>query len=197
MFCIAYEQKALITLTQDFDALFKLESILIYGTSAIASFVPIYGFLVDLNRAYNKINTYNADLKYIATHDPLTGLINRRSIDEQLKDAYAIYAIHDKKFSIILGDIDDFKKVNDTYGHNVGDIVLKSVATILLDNVNASDYVCRWGGEEMLILTPVDIEEATILADKIRNNHKHTLKENESVCFYFCLFQKGHGLHYD
>ena len=71
---------------------------------------------------------------------------------------------------MILLDIDKFKSVNDIYGHDAGDLVLKSVATLLQDLVRKSDVVCRWGGEEFLILLQqCDAEEASHIGEKIRH----------------------------
>ena len=95
-----------------------------------------------------------------ADKDNLTGLYNRSIADE----AYL------KAQTVIMCDIDDFKLLNDNYGHNFGDVVLKAISKILMDNVRNSDYVIRWGGEEfILFIDHQDIEVATKLAERIRN----------------------------
>lgn len=92
----------------------------------------------------------NKRLEKISKTDPLTGLANRRSLEERYKQAELL----NEEYVLIMGDIDDFKKVNDTYGHNVGDEVLKTVADVFGKSVREEDIVCRWGGEEILIFAP-------------------------------------------
>ena len=77
-------------------------------------------------------------------------------------------------FSFILADIDDFKKVNDIYGHDAGDIVLKRTSKIIMDIIQDEGAVCRWGGEEILILTYKDLSNAINLAEKIRTSVQST-----------------------
>jgi len=108
-------------------------------------------------------------LELISKTDLLTGLYNRRYIIEKIENELINYKENKKNFSLILADIDYFKKVNDSFGHNCGDQVLKSVAQNLQDAVGELGFLSRWGGEEFLILLPeTQIEDARILADKIR-----------------------------
>lgn len=104
-------------------------------------------FYMELMKLINRLNESNEQLDYIATHDALTGLCNRHSI-WQFFDRLGNSG---ESYCIILGDLDDFKKINDTYGHECGDIVLKSVAGIILDKTRDDEMACRWGGEEILI----------------------------------------------
>lgn len=111
------------------------------------------------------------DLEYtykLATTDGLTGLYNHRYFQEQMRKNIANSKRYENKFSLILIDIDFFKKFNDTYGHQAGDAVLKKVAKMMKKNVRSSDLVARYGGEEMaIILTNTGFEEAVITANKI------------------------------
>ncbi|WP_291633197.1 GGDEF domain-containing protein [Clostridium sp.] len=101
--------------------------------------------------------------------DPLTGLYNRRYILEKLEYEFTKYKRTKNNFSIIIADIDFFKKINDKFGHNCGDRVLKIISQSLQAAVREQDSICRWGGEEFLILLPeTEIEGAHILSDKIR-----------------------------
>lgn len=84
--------------------------------------------------------------------DTLTGIPNRRYMTEALDDALCTYYHKNHKFALIMTDIDFFKRVNDTYGHEIGDLVLKDVARILRSGLRTMDVVSRWGGEEFLIL---------------------------------------------
>lgn len=104
----------------------------------------------------------------LATTDGLTELFNHRYFQEQMIQQIATCKRYNTNFSLILIDIDFFKKFNDTYGHQSGDAVLKQVAAKLKKNVRATDFVCRYGGEEMSIILPnTDKEEAVITAEKI------------------------------
>lgn len=104
----------------------------------------------------------------LATTDGLTELYNHRYFQEQMILQVANCKRYNSNFSLILIDIDFFKKFNDTYGHQSGDAVLKQVAQKLKKNVRASDFVCRYGGEEMSIILPnTDKDEAVITAEKI------------------------------
>ena len=108
-------------------------------------------------------------LEWTSKTDPLTGLYNRRYIMERLENEFITYKRSKKKFSIIIADIDFFKKINDTFGHDCGDRVLKVVSKSLQDAVREQDFVSRWGGEEFLLLLPeTEIEGASILVDRIK-----------------------------
>lgn len=111
------------------------------------------------------------DLEYtyaLATTDGLTELYNHRYFQEQMLQNIETGKRYDRNFSLIMIDIDFFKKFNDTYGHQSGDAVLRQVAHLLKKNVRSSDIVCRYGGEEMaIILTQTGQEEALITAQKI------------------------------
>ena len=104
----------------------------------------------------------------LATTDGLTELYNHRYFQEQMIQQVANCQRYNSSFSLILIDIDFFKKFNDVFGHQSGDAVLKQVATKLKKNVRSSDFVCRYGCEEMTIILPnTDKEEAIITAEKI------------------------------
>jgi diguanylate cyclase (GGDEF)-like protein len=105
-------------------------------------------FVMEINTVLKKLGKTNERLNYIATHDALTGLFNRHS----LRELFTELESSDEEYCVIMGDIDDFKKVNDTYGHDCGDIVLKSVAEIIAKNLGVRDVACRWGGEEFLMI---------------------------------------------
>jgi len=108
-------------------------------------------------------------LDAIASKDPLTGLLNRRAMEPHLNQAKATAETKGTLFSLILCDIDDFKKVNDIHGHALGDLVLKTVANTFLSNLRDSDYACRWGGEEFLMLIPGRIDIASGVAERLRS----------------------------
>ncbi len=114
---------------------------------------------------------YNQRLYELAVKDGLTQLYNKRYLLEMLQHHCAEYMVGVEKLAFMLIDIDFFKKVNDTWGHLVGDEVLKRVAHIVADTARDSDVVARYGGEELAVLMPqTDIEGAQILAERIRQN---------------------------
>ncbi|MBE7713225.1 MAG: diguanylate cyclase [Cyanobacteria bacterium SIG26] len=115
------------------------------------------------------IKSRDFDQQYkLATTDGLTELYNHRYFQEQLKLQTSYSKRYNQPLSLIIIDIDYFKKFNDTYGHQSGDAVLKQVASELKKNVRAADIVCRYGGEEMSIILPnTGYEEAVNIANKL------------------------------
>jgi diguanylate cyclase (GGDEF) domain len=106
-------------------------------------------------------------LEWTSRSDPLTGLYNRRYIMEKIEREFK--GPHKGKFSLVIADIDYFKKINDTYGHDCGDYVLQVISKNLMDTVREQDFVSRWGGEEFLLLLPeTEVEGAHTLVDRIR-----------------------------
>lgn len=126
-------------------------------------------FIIETVVAYNKLYTQNKQLDTIANTDPLTGLYNRRTMTTQIMNFLSDYKISKQPFSIIICDIDDFKKINDNYGHEGGDEVLRSLSKIFENLTRDKDFLCRWGGEEFLILLKnTDLDHARIIAERIR-----------------------------
>ncbi len=119
-----------------------------------------------------ELEKYSNKLKKQATTDILTGLANRRKITELLKEEIGkLEEENNNNFNIIMLDIDFFKKVNDNYGHPMGDEVIKIVSNHMQDKVGSEGVVGRFGGEEFLtILYNNDIQQAALLADQIRND---------------------------
>mgnify|MGYP000340470643 CR=1 FL=1 len=104
----------------------------------------------------------------LAVRDSLTGLYNRRYIDEVFYTELDRNRRNNTQFSIVMIDIDDFKKVNDTYGHNIGDQVLFQVSKLILSVSRKVDIVSRWGGEEFLILCPeTNTSKASLAANRL------------------------------
>lgn len=120
----------------------------------------------------------NDKLAHLALHDPLTGLKNRLTLEQDIELAIQKYKEHNAPFAVLMFDIDWFKKVNDEYGHNVGDIVLKEISSILLAAVREGDKVYRAGGEEFVILlNRISYEHTANIAEKIRRIvQKHIFK---------------------
>jgi len=108
-------------------------------------------------------------LRHQSTVDPLTGLYNRRFFDESLKRELARAQRSQSACAVVMIDLDHFKRVNDTYGHEGGDLVLKAASHAILQRVRASDVVCRYGGEELVLMLPdCSADEAEKCAEGIR-----------------------------
>ncbi len=120
-----------------------------------------------------KINQLEDELERVkaeAKQDSLTKLLNKKSFEKILQEYINIYKKYKKIFSLILLDLDNFKQINDTYGHVIGDEVLKHVANVLKQYLRDKDIIARVGGEEFAILLPdVDITIAFKIADRLRN----------------------------
>lgn len=111
----------------------------------------------------------NAKLEHLAITDSLTGLYNRAKTDTSIQAEVNRYHRSHRPFCLVLLDLDDFKKVNDTYGHQAGDTVLKGVARLLRKHTRKVDTVGRWGGEEFLIVLPeTTLKGALVVAQTIR-----------------------------
>ena len=116
-----------------------------------------------------EVQKKNKALHHLATRDPLTGCLNRRAFNEQFDELFEEPKIDGGELSCIMADIDHFKRVNDNYGHGVGDEVIKLFANILHANTRKEDLVGRYGGEEFCIVLPgVTIDQTMLIADRMR-----------------------------
>jgi diguanylate cyclase (GGDEF)-like protein len=104
-----------------------------------------------------------------AETDPLTGLSNRRKIESWLAREFDRALRYERPLSIVMMDIDHFKRVNDSYGHAIGDLVLTSIARRITRRMRVSDHFGRWGGEEFILICPeTDTTDAMLVADRMR-----------------------------
>ena len=125
-------------------------------------------FIGDLNRAEEQ-------LREMASRDFLTSLLNRREAYRQIEEEIARSARSQRPVAFILFDIDHFKRLNDTYGHNAGDMVLKQLAVKLMSALRDYDIACRYGGEEFLVVAPeTGPEECLKLAERLRSTIEST-----------------------
>lgn len=117
----------------------------------------------------DKANTYAEILKH-ATTDALTNLYNRGQFDKRIKQEVASAKRNKTPLCCMMIDVDFFKKVNDTYGHAVGDAILKGVSGVILEQIRESDTACRYGGEEFIVILPfTQISEAQVVAERLRS----------------------------
>ena len=108
-------------------------------------------------------------LEELAALDELTHLLNRRFGVRRLREEFSRASRHGTPLSVMMLDIDNFKAINDTFGHDAGDVVLQTVASVLEANVRSGDVVCRYGGEEFLLAAPgMGLNDAAAMAEKLR-----------------------------
>lgn len=124
---------------------------------------------IRVNSLMKELEQKNKELEEKAVHDDLTGLFNHGYMFEQLSYCQQLSWRYNKPLSVIMFDLDHFKQVNDTWGHQVGDAVLKSVSDIIKDAVRQVDIAGRYGGEEFMIICPeTSLENTLLLAERIR-----------------------------
>lgn len=116
------------------------------------------------------IRKYNKKLEYLADNDLLTNINNRRVFDKKLEDSILIHQRHNQTMNLVFLDIDNFKNINDKFGHVIGDKVIIRIANILKNNIRQTDLLARWGGEEFVIAyINTSLEDALIVTEKLKN----------------------------
>jgi diguanylate cyclase (GGDEF)-like protein len=117
-------------------------------------------------------------LLHLSNHDPLTGLYNRRMLEEQLTKDIQRADRYKHPLSLFMVDIDHFKSVNDTHGHTAGDLIIKAVANVIEELIREIDYSCRYGGEEFAIVLPeTSLTEAGEIAERLRTTIEEKIFE--------------------
>lgn len=129
--------------------------------------------LIWWNRYLNKLNAKltesQSKLELLSVTDPLTKVFNRLKMDEVFNHEIENSSRYHAPLSVIMLDIDYFKKINDDFGHNVGDEILKKIAQLIKSSLRANDFLGRWGGEEFLVVCPsTNLAEALMVAEKLR-----------------------------
>jgi diguanylate cyclase (GGDEF)-like protein len=143
----------------------RFENFLLVAVLLMASILVIY-----ILYQYHNTKATNRELDDLASRDPLTNCYNRRILYLRFNEIFEA-DVMPKQYSVVLADIDFFKSINDSYGHTVGDTVLKGVANILLNNTGGDDTVARFGGEEFCILLPnSNLQQAVEIAEKMRQH---------------------------
>jgi diguanylate cyclase (GGDEF)-like protein len=153
------------------------------------------------NELYDRnieLQTINKKLELLSTTDQLTKLLNRRKINSELEKEWKRATRYGNKFSIIMFDIDWFKKINDTYGHQAGDSVLSEIAQLTKETLRSVDIVGRWGGEEFLVLCPeINLNEAKVLAIKLCStieNYRFTVGATITISAGLCEFDEQESI---
>jgi len=131
--------------------------------------ITVIYFLATFQQRLHRAEQAANLMQRLAFTDDLTGVANRRQMEQLIDAEIARDVRYGRPFSVVIVDIDNFKQVNDTYGHDRGDIILKDLVTQMESSVRASDQVGRWGGEEFLILAPETwLQDAVALAEHVR-----------------------------
>jgi diguanylate cyclase (GGDEF)-like protein len=124
----------------------------------------------ELKNSHQTILAQAEQMRELSVRDALTKLHNRRHFDEQATTLFSHAVRHQRPFSMVIGDIDHFKRINDQFSHATGDAVLRQVGEILRSHMRLSDLVARYGGEEFVIAFPeTELPQAAALCDKLRN----------------------------
>jgi diguanylate cyclase (GGDEF)-like protein/PAS domain S-box-containing protein len=126
--------------------------------------------IIESHRDITETVEMERKLQHIAETDRLTQIFNRMKFDEELKNQIAWASLTHNRFGLIMLDLDHFKQVNDTFGHDVGDQVLKNTVDLLHSIIRKSDILARWGGEEFMIIAPlINADELKTLAESLRS----------------------------
>ncbi|MFB6345732.1 MAG: GGDEF domain-containing protein [bacterium] len=161
------------------DHPFALITMVVTGGLVLVSVLIGHVFYTLIRRNFFKdrrLRRRELEMKHLARHDQLTGLTNRRHFQKLLQEEFERARRYDEIFSVMMIDLDHFKDVNDTYGHQVGDAVLEELGTLIESDIRVSDFASRYGGEEFCVVLPeTDLEGARKLADRLRKRLKDTV----------------------
>lgn len=164
-YCKSHEPYVILSSSTN-DAFQIVNTLAIFCSIAMIAYI----FSTDTQALEGKLIEYNERLQKQANTDMLTGLYNRRKTIEYLD---TLLNSSDNQTSICLCDIDFFKRVNDTYGHNIGDVVLKTLAQTFQKELPKDSFISRWGGEEFLLIFPkLNGDEANIALETLRQKIK-------------------------
>ncbi len=142
----------------------------------------IYNMAVSLKQAFEELKEKQRELEELAYYDPLTGLPNRRFFFEHANLILESAKRYKNHFALLLMDLDHFKKINDVYGHEAGDLLLKSFADVLRKNSRKSDLPARLGGEEFVLLMPnTNVQQGKVVAERIRQQFQNSVVVHRGV----------------
>ncbi len=126
--------------------------------------------MLEIKQEADEIRKRSQELEFESVRDSLTGLFNRKAYDDKIDETIAHVSRYSIDASLLVCDIDYFKKINDTFGHKVGDLALKKLAQLLKTRLRQNDFVCRYGGEEFAVILPhTDLKGAKQAAEGIRS----------------------------
>ncbi|USB34191.1 GGDEF domain-containing protein [Paenibacillus sp. YPG26] len=173
--------------------------VLLIGRAVLARSQELRNSMESLVKSEQKLIVEKAISDKLIKIDALTGLYNHKTFHEYLENLILHCETNGVSLHLALIDIDNFKKVNDTYGHWVGDIVLKDAAACITDLLNPNNFAARYGGEEFaIIFTDTTAEEAAEQAEQIRQRIEsmpisHMREQPVTVSIGLCTYQPGNG----
>jgi diguanylate cyclase len=159
--------------------------------SAKRSQTELQSLRTTVDQAHKEIVRLEGELEQASAmvrHDPLTGALNRKGFDEILQREMARKVRRNSLLSVSLLDVDDFKKLNDTYGHATGDDALRHLATVIRDNLRPQDSCARYGGEEFMVLLPdTALEDAAVVMRRLQREltKRFFMHENKKMLITF------------
>lgn len=137
----------------------------------------------DIKREADEIRKKSREIEFESVRDSLTGLYNRKAYDTKMEETLSIHNRYKVSYSLLVCDIDFFKKINDSYGHKVGDLALKKLSALLKERLRENDFIARYGGEEFAIILPhTNLSDAAKAGESIRSyirNSVFSYKNNE------------------
>lgn len=169
------------------------------ATVALVAYLAHY-YSKGVNDSERQLQKLTEAYEELATYDSLTRLLNRHAMLQAIEDEVSRFRRLKKPFVLALGDIDDFKKVNDRFGHHAGDVLLKEFASRMQQRLRRHDVVSRWGGEEFLILlADVTLEEAEVVLNDLRNCLAEPVRVNNlghkvTITFGACQYSDTQGV---
>ncbi|MFA7083864.1 MAG: GGDEF domain-containing protein [Arcobacteraceae bacterium] len=196
--------KGYVNIIKQFEQLFILKEILNSSILVISTIILInifiFFYLLTLfdeheevkKKMHSQYEKLSLDAKSIAMVDTLTGAYTRIKFDEDLNNLLQLaFRFKEQTFCLMILDIDNFKSVNDTHGHDYGDIVLKEISSTIQQNLRKTNYFYRWGGEEFVILMPMNkLNKSIVYAEKLREKISQIyFKKIEQVTCSFGLVE--------
>ena len=161
---------------------FAFKSRLIYSFLTVSCLFALYEYV--RQNSFHRIKQMSQNFERQAMRDPLSGLLNRRGMQEKLQTEYDRNQRYKNNLTVMMCDIDFFKTVNDKYGHDKGDEIIKSIAKVLESTLRKQDSLARWGGEEYLVLLPeTKGSQAMLLAEKLRRKIAETQYKQNDITF--------------
>lgn len=148
----------------------------VFISMSVLGFLFVWVFIQTIRNhdKVEKLEQDNSQLKLSNDTDFLTGVYSRKYAQIVLEEHYRIYSETGRTFSVAIGDIDFFKSVNDKYGHEAGDVVLKQLGTLFKEYMRETDIASRWGGEEFLFIFEADLDTAVKIVERLRKQVEQT-----------------------
>lgn len=192
-----WEQRAYLLRFKNYQPITGLEDFMYQNTTllplksvsgAVEQVCLIIYDVTDVATNRHQLQAANQELQRLSSTDRLTGLFNRGHWEEMLRQDYARHRRYAVNSALVMCDIDHFKQINDTYGHQVGDRVIQHTADLIRQNIRDSDVAGRYGGEEFVVLLPdTDSQGALVFAERLRQSIEGYAVRHESHSIQFTI----------